>query len=690
MSKFTSKTMFALATAGAVVVAPTISTQAAEVEYEMSVDARYNSGIVNADGGTTEIIAYNKHNNSVYLVNGESKKVEAVSLDYNETNAMNLKPFFSVDVAELIATVDADFVYGGLPSIAVHPNENVIVAAVQANDYTKEGYAVFLTGEGELISIVKTGVQPDNITFSPDGSKVLTANEGEPRDGYGEGIIDPQGTISVIDVTDGFTNLTAENVTFEAFDTAEKRAELIENQVILKKGSNPSVDLEPEYIVVSEDSKQAYVALQENNAIAKIDLTTNEAVSVEGLGFKDFSAEGNELDLRKDKVAKLQNENYFGIYMPDGIATYSANGKNYIVTANEGDGREWGEEDTEAFHLNENEVEVDGNEIVLFDTAEYEGFEEGKEYIFGGRSFSIIDADTLEVVYDSGSDFERITAELYPEFFNSSNDEVKLDDRSGKKGPEPEDVKIGKIGDQVFAFIGLERIGGIAMYNITDPTSVEFVDYINTRDFSEDIKGDVSPEGLAFVGGEKPMLLVGHEVSGTVTVFDLLKSEAPVEENPAEETPTKEVSFNDIKGHYAEDAILAVANAGLFSGINENTFAPNKGFTQSQASIVLNRLAEANGLNIDIPENHSNKPITREDFAVAVYNYLEKSGSVSNPNASVTNYKDDAKLSTDAKQAIYALQAEGLMTGDEKQNFNPNQPLTRAHAAIVFSHILGE
>ncbi|KGR90280.1 1,4-beta-xylanase [Ureibacillus massiliensis 4400831 = CIP 108448 = CCUG 49529] len=690
MSKFTSKTMFALATAGAVVVAPTISTQAAEVEYEMSVDARYNSGIVNADGGTTEIIAYNKHNNSVYLVNGESKKVEAVSLDYNETNAMNLKPFFSVDVAELIATVDADFVYGGLPSIAVHPNENVIVAAVQANDYTKEGYAVFLTGEGELISIVKTGVQPDNITFSPDGSKVLTANEGEPRDGYGEGIIDPQGTISVIDVTDGFTNLTAENVTFEAFDTAEKRAELIENQVILKKGSNPSVDLEPEYIVVSEDSKQAYVALQENNAIAKIDLTTNEAVSVEGLGFKDFSAEGNELDLRKDKVAKLQNENYFGIYMPDGIATYSANGKNYIVTANEGDGREWGEEDTEAFHLNENEVEVDGNEIVLFDTAEYEGFEEGKEYIFGGRSFSIIDADTLEVVYDSGSDFERITAELYPEFFNSSNDEVKLDDRSGKKGPEPEDVKIGKIGDQVFAFIGLERIGGIAMYNITDPTSVEFVDYINTRDFSEDIKGDVSPEGLAFVGGEKPMLLVGHEVSGTVTVFDLLKSEAPVEENPAEETPTKEVSFNDIKGHYAEDAILAVANAGLFSGINENTFAPNKGFTQSQASIVLNRLAEANGLNFDIPENHSNKPITREDFAVAVYNYLEQSGAVSNPNASVTNYKDDAKLSTDAKQAIYALQAEGLMTGDEKQNFNPNKPLTRAHAAIVFSHILGE
>ena len=340
--------------------------------------------------------------------------------------------------------------------------------------------------------------------------------------GYGEGIVDPQGTVSIIDVTKGYENLKAQNVTFEAFDSAEKRAELVKKQVILKKGSNPSVDLEPEYVVVSEDSKFAYVALQENNAIAKIDLTTNEAISVDGLGFKDFSAPGNELDLRKDKEVKLQNEDVFGIYMPDGAATYSANGKNYIVIANEGDAREWGEEDTEAFHLNEKEVEVDGNEIVFFDTTDYEGFEDGKDYIFGARSFAIVDAETMEVVFDSGSDFERITAEQFPEYFNTTNDAVKLDNRSGKKGPEPEDVKVGKIGDQVFAFIGLERIGGIAMYNITDPTKAKFVDYINTRDFSEDIAGDVSPEGLSFVGGEKPMLLVGHEVSGTVTVFDLL------------------------------------------------------------------------------------------------------------------------------------------------------------------------
>ncbi|MFJ8234699.1 choice-of-anchor I family protein [Ureibacillus sp. NPDC094379] len=704
MTKYiSSKAAFALTMAGAVIVAPTFGVEAAQNDYKLSLDARYDSGVQNGDGGTTEIVAYNKHNHSTYIVNGETKKVEAVSLNYQDSQALSLKPSLSIDIAELLNKVDASFVYGDLTSIAVHPNENVIAASVQAEGYNDYGYAVLLTGDGELLSAVKVEAQPDNITFTPDGTKVLTANEGEPREGYGKDIIDPQGSISIIDVTKGFKNLQSNKVTFEAYDSAEKRAELVKNQVILKKDTAPSVDLEPEYIAVSEDSKFAYVALQENNALAKINLTSSEVISVEGLGFKDFSVNGNEIDLRKDGQAKLQNENYFGIYMPDGMATYSVNGKNYIVTANEGDAREWGEEDTASFHLNENEKEVDGNEIVFYDTKDYEGFEADKEYIFGGRSFSIIDADTMEIVYDSGSDFERITAQAYPEFFNSSNDKVKLDNRSGKKGPEPEDVKIGKIGDDVFAFIGLERIGGVMMYNITDPTKAKFVDYLNLRDFSEDIKGDVSPEGLAFVTGEQPQLIVGHEVSGTVTVLNLLAEES-------------KVTFKDIEKHGAKEAIITVTKAGLFSGVNAHTFAPNKPITRGQAAVVLNHLAEdekaskaasfkdvkssdyyaeaiawATEKDYIAPTNKSNflpnKPISREHFAVAVYNYLVANDKKFDSNATVTNYKDDSKISKEAKQAIYALQSAELMTGSEG-NFNPNQPLTRAEAATVFAKLL--
>ncbi|MFF5995064.1 choice-of-anchor I family protein [Lysinibacillus sp. KU-BSD001] len=696
-----SKATFALSLTGAAIIVPTVGAEATELTYKLSLDARYDSGVQNEDGGTTEIVTYNKHNHATYLVNGETKKVEAVSLNYQNDKVFALKPFLSIDIAELIQTVDASFQYGDLTSIAVHPNENVIVASVQAEDYNEDGYAVFLTGEGALLNLVKVGKQPDNITFSPDGKKVLLANEGEPRKGYGQHIIDPQGSVSIIDLSNGLKTLQAQSVTFEGFDQAEKRMELVKNNVLLKKETAPSVDLEPEYISVSEDSQFAYVAMQENNAIATINLTSNEVISIDGLGFKDFSVQGNEIDVRKDDQAQLQNENYFGIYMPDGIATYSVNGKNYIVTANEGDGREWGAEDSPNFHLNEKEIEIDGNEIVFYDTTSYDGFEKEKEYIFGARSFSIFDADTMELVYDSGSDFERITAKAFPEYFNSSNDKVKLDNRSGKKGPEPEDVKVGNIGEEVFAFVGLERIGGVMMYNITDPANATFVDYLNLRDFSKDIAGDVSPEGLAFVPGDHPQLIVGHEVSGTVTVLNLLAKE--------------EVLYQDIENHSAKEAIIKVTEANLFKGVNATTFAPNNNFTRGQAATVLHRLAgepktsdhtssfkdvkssdhyaQAISWAVDNKliaslNNQSfdpNKPITREQFAVAMYAYLRSTDYVFENEEHVV-YVDDAKISAEAKNAIYALQSAGIMSGND-HNFEPQQPLTRAQAATVFAKL---
>ena len=705
MKKYSfSKAAFALSLVGTAIIAPNVGAETIG-DYKLSLDARYDSGVQNADGGTTEIVTYNKHNHAFYIVNGETKKVEAISLNYSNEQALALQPFLSIDIAKLIQTVDSNFQYGDLTSIAVHPTENVIAASVQAKGYNDTGYAVFLTGEGELLSIVKVAVQPDNITFTSDGTKALTANEGEPREGYGKDIVDPKGSISIIDVSNGFTQLQAKNITFESYDSAEKRNELVKKQVILKKDTAPSVDLEPEYISVSENSKFAYVTLQENNAIATIDLTSHEVISIVGLGFKDFSIKGNEIDLRKDDQAKLQNENVFGIYMPDGIATYSVNGKNYIVTANEGDGREWGEEDSEQFHLNENKIEVDGQEIVYYDTTGYDAFESNESYIFGARSFSIFEADTMKLVYDSGSDFERITAEIYPQYFNSSNDNIKLDNRSGKKGPEPEDVKVGKIGDEVFAFIGLERIGGVMMYNITDPSNVKFIDYLNLRDFSEDIAGDVSPEGMAFVPGENPQLIIGHEVSGTVTVLDLLAKKEDIQQ-----------TFTDIEHHAHKEAILKVTEAKVFKGVNTSTFAPDKFLTRSQAITVLHRLAGepisnendtifqdvkrtdhyakaiswALSLNLIAAPNNTNfqpyKTMTHEEFLVATYNYLLTTGYSFEKAENMTGL-DGLTISEETKKAIYALQSAGILE-KTAASLALQEPISRAEAAKILAKIL--
>jgi len=172
-------------------------------------------------------------------------------------------------------------------------------------------------------------------------------------------------------------------------------------------------------------------------------------------------------------------------------------------------------------------VDVDDVKFYVENSCEYDTL-----YSYGARSFSIWSADGQRV-FDSGSEFERVTASLIPDNFNGNNDENSFDNRSDDKGPEPEAVAVGIINGQTFAFIGLERVGGIMVYNVTNPQNPEFVQYLNNRDFSVSqadleagMAGDLGPEGLAFISADdspsgKPMLAVGNEVSGTTTLYSI-------------------------------------------------------------------------------------------------------------------------------------------------------------------------
>ena len=148
---------------------------------------------------------------------------------------------------------------------------------------------------------------------------------------------------------------------------------------------------------------------------------------------------------------------------------------------------------------------------------------------YGARSFSIWDQNG-NVIYDSGDDMEVITAALYGANFNNTDDENAPDDRSENKGPEPEAVTVGMIDDKQYAFIGLERTGGVMVYDVTNPFAVSFVDYVNNRDLTEGLDinliGDLAPESIVFVpANDSPtnnaLLLVGYEVSGTVSVYQI-------------------------------------------------------------------------------------------------------------------------------------------------------------------------
>lgn len=431
--------------------------------------------------------------------------------------------------------------YGGVTSVAVK-NGIVAVASPNTNE-ALDGSVVFFNTDGVFQKQVTVGALPDMITFSPDGTKVLTANEGQPNLDYS---IDPEGSVSVINIAGGIANLTQANVTtmyFTQFNTQE--AALIASGVRkLKASSTLSQDFEPEYITISADSQKAWVALQENNAIAEINLTNNTYTSLWALGTKDMSVVGNGADI-SDNNGQILIANWpiKSFYQPDGIANFTAGGSNYIVTANEGDEKEY---------TGFVERVAVGAATYTLDPANYphasmlkETYNAGRFrvsafsgnndadtdmeqiYALGGRSFSIFNSDTKQIVFDSGDDFEMYTA-FSPEFsglFNADHEENGFKTRSRAKGPEPEGVTVATIAGKTFAFIGLERIGGIMVYDVTNPNDVKFVDYKNNRSVSA-YTGDHGPEGITYISAanspnNKDYIIVANEISGTLTIFEV-------------------------------------------------------------------------------------------------------------------------------------------------------------------------
>ena len=510
-------------------------------------------GTANADGGVAEIVAYDRINRKAYVVNGQ----DGVLLQLDLLADGSLTGGKEIQVKDLIE----GFAYGDMTSVSVDPENGNVAVALQDADFTKEGRVAVLDQEGSLVECYTVGVQPDMLTYTKDGSKILTANEGEPRNGLGGGAADPAGSVSVIDTKSG----TVKTAGFEGF-TAD---ELLQNGVLLGKADGqiiaPATDLEPEYIAVNSEGTKAWVSLQEANAIAVLDLNTGTFTAVKGIGFVDYSQEGSAVDLVKDEVYGPKTyENTLGVRMPDGISIYESDGRTYILTANEGDAREWGQyENTDKITVTASDgTEAEKVEVLLPDYVA--GLEEGTGYLLGGRSFSVFDED-LNLVYDSGRDFEEKTSGYLGEWFNCSNDDLEVDSRSRKKGPEAESLTVGHVGNNTYAFVALERIGGILVYDITDPGSISYVNYINTRDFSAEIAGDVSPEGLCFVssndsGSGKPVLLAACEVSGTLAAYTMggAATEVPTPEDPAGEPEDAVVLYtNDI--HCAIDGYADLA-----------------------------------------------------------------------------------------------------------------------------------
>lgn len=551
---------------------------ATDTTIALSLLGRYSTG--QFDESAAEIVEFDAATRRVFVVNAQSGQVDVLDGASPSTPTLIESLDVAGDVAGAVAGLDSSEL-GAANSVAA--KNGIVAVAIEAKPKQNTGYIAFYQTDGTFVSAVEAGALPDMVTFTPDGNKVLAANEGEPNGDYS---IDPEGTITIVDITGGVASLSALDVTQLSLNDTPLRGPVR----MSPKAASQGQDMEPEYITVSTDGQAAFVALQENNAIAVVDLGTDTVTEIVGLGFKDFSIPGNELDAsNKDDAVNIRNWPVFGVYMPDGIASYEFNGTTYLLTANEGDGREYlTDANDEADCNNQGGFDFDDgdcfhylDEIRIKDIAdtgatfgedllarlESDFDDSGKLgrlkvittmgtsgdcaslattgqptadcsydalYAYGARSFTIWDTTTMTPVFDSGSDFEVITANrLGLAHFNASNDDNEGDDRSDDKGPEPESIVVGVIEGKAYAFVGLERVGGIMVYNISNPQAPEFVQYINTRDFTvADVEtdlaevGDLGPEGLKFVAASnsptgEPLLIVGNEVSGTTAFFTI-------------------------------------------------------------------------------------------------------------------------------------------------------------------------
>lgn len=503
------------------------------ISQGLSFERTYTYKTEKFNQGGTEVNGYEPISERVFSTNAAENKIDILKIS-------DLRKSYR------LGRIDLTPYSGVVNSLAV--NGNVLAVALQANLPQSNGKVVFFDTNGTYLNQVVVGAMPDMICFTPSLQYILVANEGEPSDDY---LSDPIGSVSIIDFRSGsastLTQADVHSVDFTRYDTIpyDPSINIYGNNGL----SSFSQDVEPEYITVDPTSTKAYVSLQENNALAVIDIFTFTLDTVLGLGYKDHSVSGNGFDA-SDSSSSINIKthfNVFGMYQPDAIKAFSKNGNTYIASANEGEARDYSaySEVRRINNVNLNPITFNSPSTLQLDSVlgrlnisttlgnKRNGFVHDSLFTFGARSFSIWN-DQGQLLWDSGDDFEQIIAQTYAANFNStSDDNNSRKNRSDDKGPEPEALAIGEVDGALYAFIGLEKMGGIMIYNIDNPTAPTFDSYILYRDFSapasDTAAGDLGPEHITFISSlNSPtgvaLLAISNEVSGSLSIYQIGQS----------------------------------------------------------------------------------------------------------------------------------------------------------------------
>ncbi|MEE2933554.1 MAG: choice-of-anchor I family protein [Pseudomonadota bacterium] len=455
--------------------------------------------------GYAEMIKYHGGSQSFMVTASKTGTIERISIA-NPTKLRMMDPL--------------DLSGGDVTAVAVH--NDFVAATIKAKTADAPGMLKLFDTNGNLLAAFETGSLPDNVAFSPNGRYLLTANEGEPSDDYA---VDPEGSFTLVDLGAGVDKAKVTQLSMAGVDAPA-------GSRIVKTGSSFAIDAEPEYVAFAPDGKSAYVTLQENNAVAVIDVESAQILKVVGLGVKNVSRTSHDMS-NKDGGINMRRWPVLMMYQPDAIAAYNVKGATYFVTANEGDAKNYNgfSEETRVAKLTldstmfPNAEELQKPEhLGRLKTTKTMGDTDGDGdhdliFAYGGRSFSIWMANGT-LVFDSGNAFERVISKRSPQSFNANGGVKEVDDRSDDKGPEPEALALGEIEGRIYAFIGMERNNAIFAYDITLPSDPHMVGYMMPS------ANHKSPEGLEFIAAKdsptgRPLLAIAYEMTGTVGIYEI-------------------------------------------------------------------------------------------------------------------------------------------------------------------------
>jgi hypothetical protein len=450
--------------------------------------------------GAAEITTFDPQTKRLFAVNnGSINKIDVIDI----ANPAAVSIIHSINLSA----------YGGYVNSVDVSNGKLAAAIESTNKQTAGKVVVFNTTTYTEEKIITVGALPDMVVYSPDGKYIFTANEGEPDAAYTN---DPEGSVSIVSVENNYSVTTLNFASFAAQLATLKT----KGFRVFGPGNDIAKDVEPEYISVSSDSKTAWVTLQENNAVAVIDIASKTITKILPLGFKDYNTAANAID-PSDREGGINFTPWkvFGTYMPDAIASMNYNGIPYIFTANEGDAREYTgfseikrvkdialdatafptaatlKTDAQLGRLNITTTLGDTDGDGDFDAL----------YSFGARSFSVWNGNSGDLVYDSKNELDIKAKELG----------IYDDARSDDKSVEPEAITIGKVGTKYIAFVGMERVDAVAVYDVTIPTAPVFVKLFAVGD---------APEGVLFIPAAKSpigqsLVVVSSENDGMVKIY---------------------------------------------------------------------------------------------------------------------------------------------------------------------------